>query len=354
MTETRQQYSFGDIGYDLPKERGRPSVRPLRLTDPNFPFDPDKRALFKKIGLAAGGAATAFAAAKALGIKPWEMRDVSNALGQTSDKIPQSPAFVEAKTKTAEAKPEQKSVHPGPFEMVFGGLSETVKTKARQLVDKEKEAFSSNPGYELKSANTLRWTQTIGENAARVDFPQELISGMVFIESGGDQKAVNRRSGARGIAQLMKPTAREYGLEVDEKVDEREDPVKSLKVASDYLEHNFEHFGDLGLTIWAYHAGPWNVYEAIRKYSADVYHLDPGSIISEDPNTALTRIELYRRLVKEHGVNIFDLYENRMVKQEVLSDLGDETERYVYRAVAASELLQPSLTPPETIKIATN
>jgi membrane-bound lytic murein transglycosylase D len=77
----------------------------------------------------------------------------------------------------------------------------------------------------------------------------------------------NARSGAGAVGpwQFMPATARNMGLRVSSKVDERRDVVKSTHAASRYLTSLYGIYGDWLLVIAAYNGGPGNVDAAIRK-----------------------------------------------------------------------------------------
>jgi len=73
------------------------------------------------------------------------------------------------------------------------------------------------------------------------------------------------RSGAVGMWQFMKGTAKNYGLEINSTVDERKDSERSTEAALDYLTYLYNRFGDWSLAIAAYNCGPGNMNKAIRK-----------------------------------------------------------------------------------------
>jgi membrane-bound lytic murein transglycosylase D len=77
----------------------------------------------------------------------------------------------------------------------------------------------------------------------------------------------NARSwtGAVGPWQFMPTTARNMGLKVTKKLDERRDINKSTHAASKYLNTLFDLYGDWLLVIAAYNGGPGTVNSAIRK-----------------------------------------------------------------------------------------
>jgi membrane-bound lytic murein transglycosylase D len=93
--------------------------------------------------------------------------------------------------------------------------------------------------------------------------PKEL-KYLAVIES--DLK-LNARSwaGAVGPWQFMPATARNMGLKVNGKVDERKDFNKSTHAASKYLNMLYEMYGDWLLVIAAYNGGPGAVNSAIKR-----------------------------------------------------------------------------------------
>ncbi len=70
---------------------------------------------------------------------------------------------------------------------------------------------------------------------------------------------------AVGLWQFMKATGKEYGLRIDQSVDERCDPHLSTAAAAAYLAKQYNRFGDWALAIAAYNSGPGNVSKAIRR-----------------------------------------------------------------------------------------
>ncbi|WP_288869290.1 lytic transglycosylase domain-containing protein [uncultured Capnocytophaga sp.] len=87
---------------------------------------------------------------------------------------------------------------------------------------------------------------------------------LAIIESALNPKA-RSRAGATGLWQFMYATGKSYGLEVNNYVDERSDPVRSTKAAAKYLNELYKIFGDWDLALAAYNSGPGNVTKAIRR-----------------------------------------------------------------------------------------
>lgn len=116
------------------------------------------------------------------------------------------------------------------------------------------------------------------------------------VAESGLQNVVSS-AGATGFWQFMKTTAREYGMEVNENVDERYHLVKSTEAACKYLQRSFKKYGSWTLAAAAYNAGP-------------------GSL------------DRYRNTQNETD------YYNLL--------LGEETGRYVFRILALKEILSES------------
>jgi len=107
------------------------------------------------------------------------------------------------------------------------------------------------------------------QEIARKGLPDEL-KYVAFVESHLNPKAMSK-SGAAGLWQFMKSTAKMQGLVINDMIDERKDPVKPTAAALDYLEYLHEKFGDWTLAIAAYNCGPGNVRKAIRRGGSKDY-----------------------------------------------------------------------------------
>lgn len=102
-------------------------------------------------------------------------------------------------------------------------------------------------------------------------------------------------AGARGFWQIMEATGKEYGLEINDNVDERYNIEKSTRVAAEYLKKSKERFGSWTLAAAAYNAGNYGVDK-----------------------------QRERQDVKDY----YDLL------------LGEETGRYVFRILALKEIME--------------
>jgi membrane-bound lytic murein transglycosylase D len=90
------------------------------------------------------------------------------------------------------------------------------------------------------------------------------IKYLSIVESKLDPYAVSR-VGATGPWQFMFTTAKLYGLNMDDYVDDRRDPIQASYAAAAYLKDAYQEFGDWLLAIASYNCGKSNVERAIEK-----------------------------------------------------------------------------------------
>lgn len=95
--------------------------------------------------------------------------------------------------------------------------------------------------------------------------PEELLY-LAMMESGLLPRAESSAS-AVGLWQFMTPTAQQYGLRVDEWVDERRDPVRATNAALDYLSYLHDRYGSWYLAAAAYNAGPGTVDRVLARHA---------------------------------------------------------------------------------------
>lgn len=85
------------------------------------------------------------------------------------------------------------------------------------------------------------------------------------LESQFDANAVSP-AGAVGYYQFMSELAREYGLQISGKYDERKNFTKSSIAAAKFFRDQLKYFNDdLLLSVAAYNCGPGRVQSSIRK-----------------------------------------------------------------------------------------
>lgn len=105
-----------------------------------------------------------------------------------------------------------------------------------------------------------RWYPMFSGTFARYGVPDEL-TALCIVESAVTSGAVSP-AGAAGMWQLMPMTARQYGLVLDENVDERLDVTKSTDAAARLLRDLHDRLGSWSLALMAYNCGAENVRKA--------------------------------------------------------------------------------------------
>lgn len=131
---------------------------------------------------------------------------------------------------------------------------------------------------------------------------------LAVIESG--LMNVVSPAGARGIWQIMPATAREYGLEVNDNVDERYHLVKSTEAACRYLLASKERFGSWTLAAAAYNAGNAGINRRLEGQKVEDYY---NLLLGEETGRYMFRILAMKEILsnpKKYGFNFRekDLY----------------------------------------------
>jgi soluble lytic murein transglycosylase-like protein len=108
-----------------------------------------------------------------------------------------------------------------------------------------------------------RYEPMISQKLAARDMPQGLIY-LAMIESGFNPSARSPVK-ATGLWQFMAPTARQYGLKVGGRVDERRNPARSTDAALKYLDALHRRFGSWYLAAAAYNTGQGRVARVLKQ-----------------------------------------------------------------------------------------
>jgi soluble lytic murein transglycosylase-like protein len=131
-----------------------------------------------------------------------------------------------------------------------------------ERMDRELIAFTyahTNSVLMLKRANRM-FSQVVP--ILRKNGVPEDLKYLMAIECNLDPKSVSV-AGARGPWQFMKASAREYGLEVNDEVDERFHIRKATEAACKYLKAAYAKYGDWLTVAASYNAGQGGISQRI-------------------------------------------------------------------------------------------
>lgn len=117
-------------------------------------------------------------------------------------------------------------------------------------------------------------------------------------------------AGARGVWQIMPTTGREYGLEVNDNVDERYNLELATEVACDYLKKAKEKLGSWTLAAASYNAGMAGVSNRLKDQNVKDYY---DLLLGEETGRYMFRIVALKEILNhpdKYGFNFRhkDLY----------------------------------------------
>lgn len=146
----------------------------------------------------------------------------------------------------------------------------------------------------------------------------------------------NNRSpaGAAGFWHFLKGTGREYGLEVNEYVDERYNLEMATKVAAEYLKKSKNKFGSWTMAAAAYNAGNGGMNKQVKRQKEDSYY---DLILNEETSRYVFRILAIKEIMshpEKYGFNFRDqdLYEPiptyKVLVDTAVTDFADFAKRF--------------------------
>jgi hypothetical protein len=182
-------------------------------------------------------------------------------------------------TESGPSAPEDKNVDPSyqisaiaiPDDLNFAG--EPVPQEDPEILERIDREFLVNTYWQsnalLLMKRAHKYFPVIEPILAKNGVPEDF-KYLAVAESGLEN--VVSPAGARGFWQIMKATGKEYGLEINDNVDERYHLEKSTQVACDYLNKYKEKYGSWTLAAAAYNAGTGAIDRYMNIQKADGYY----------------------------------------------------------------------------------
>lgn len=171
----------------------------------------------------------------------------------------------------------------------------------QQPVQKTKNGNVEKPSAALKSTERVvagvlnrakPYLPFIEKAAKQYGVPLEVLLAIFNHESGFKPDAVSH-AGAVGIGQLMPATARAMGLIVNERVDQRFDPVANINASAKLIGGLSKRYrSDLALVLIAYNAGSGRVSQYLKQKAAG----QPGKLPAETQKYVPRVIAVYNAL----------------------------------------------------------
>ena len=152
---------------------------------------------------------------------------------------------------------EPLASQPSSTETLSSANKNFVRVKNKKNQPKNLTSVDEKSKREQKLNNKIlarvnRYKNLIRSAARDNDLDPELLIALVYVESGGNSRAVSPKK-ASGLTQLMAGTAKDLG------VTNVFDPRQNISGGARYLKQQMDSFGQVSLALAAYNAGPTRV-----------------------------------------------------------------------------------------------
>ena len=125
-------------------------------------------------------------------------------------------------------------------------------------------------------------------------------------------------SNAVGYWQLLKGTAKDFRLEVGSEVDERYNPLKSTIAAAEYLSKAHQKFGTWTNAAASYNIGRRGLDKALKKQSVTSYY---DLLLGEETSRYVFRAIAVKLIFENPGKYGFNFSESHLYQKEDLEEI---------------------------------
>ena len=215
---------------------------------------------------------------------------------------------------------------PFPEDMYFAGEKVPMfDFEVRERVDRE---LLVNTYYQSASIlhfkKAARWFPVMEKILKEQGVPEDF-KYIAVIESGLSN--VVSPAGAVGFWQIMKNTGLELGMQIDEEVDERYDPVKSTYAACKYFKKAYKEFGSWTMVAASYNMGMGGLRKQASQQGLEDYH---GLFLNNETSRYIPRLLAVKQIMmhpRQYGYHFRDnhLYKplktNKVTVEQEVPDL---------------------------------
>lgn len=197
---------------------------------------------------------------------------------------------------------------PYPSEMNFAG--EKVPTSDNDVSERLDREMVTNINYHSNTTLVIKRANKVfpiiepilKRNGVPDDFKY-----LAVIESS----LVNAVSpaGARGVWQFMPATAKEYGMEVTDQVDERYHIEKSTEAACKYLNDAYKKFGNWTLVAASYNGGMAGINRVLESQQVNSYY---DALFYEETGRYVFRILALKEIMRNSPKYGFDIPQHEL------------------------------------------
>ncbi len=173
--------------------------------------------------------------------------------------------------------------------------------------------WHSNTIFLLKRGN--KWLPEIEKVMEEYGMPGDL-KYLAVIES--DLTNVVSPRDAVGFWQLLKGTAKDFDLEVDNEVDERYDPIRATHAACGYLRKAYEKFGTWTNATASYNIGMRGLQRRLEEQEVDSYY---DLLLNEETSRYVFRAIAVKMIFENPTAYGFKLSEDQLYSREKLKEV---------------------------------
>ena len=183
----------------------------------------------------------------------------------------------------------------------------------RERLDRELHINSywhNNTIFLIKKAN--RWFPQMERILKEYGIPDDF-KYLTAIE-GSFRNDISYKN-AVGFWQFLKPAGKEFGLEINQEIDERYDPIKSTEAACKYLKRSYKKLGNWTLAAASYNRGVRGMQRALQNQEVDNYY---DLLLNEETSRYVFRILAIKEIIEHPKKYGFHIEEDHLYDEEPL------------------------------------